>query len=237
MGCFIIVWNVEAWQRKNMGDTSQTHIHGYRKIWQQTRRWYQTEQEVETKNNGHRIHQRTCHLYKIEKMYKMIEKHTENCKRYIPLIGGDFHAELGPRHGNESISVGRYTLNVTGWNIGWCYKNTQHSTRWKGKHLRNKRPSFLHKETKNKLTTYWPREDTWDTLKMPRPTTWSTWEVTTDVSWLLSRSPCQERTSTTRIQGENTTWLNMSNATKQEKTLKPWSLSSEKSTRRSLKNN
>ena len=50
-----------------------------------------------------------------------------------------------------------------------------------GKHLRNKRPSFLQKK-KNKLTTFWPREDVWDTLKMPRPTTWSTSEVTTDVS-------------------------------------------------------
>ena len=41
----------------------------------------------------------------------MIEKHTENCKRYIPIIGGDFNAELGPGHGNECMCVGRYTLN------------------------------------------------------------------------------------------------------------------------------
>ena len=47
----------------------------------------------------------------IEKMYKMIEKHTENYKRYIHQIGGDFNAELGLGHGNECISVGRYTLN------------------------------------------------------------------------------------------------------------------------------
>ena len=47
----------------------------------------------------------------IEKMYKKIEKHTENCKRYIPIIGGDSNAELGPGHGNECISVGRHTLN------------------------------------------------------------------------------------------------------------------------------
>ena len=44
-------------------------------------------------------------------MYMTIEKHTENCKRYIPLIGGEFNAELGPGHGNECISVGRYALN------------------------------------------------------------------------------------------------------------------------------
>ena len=47
----------------------------------------------------------------IEKMYKTIEKHTENCKRYIPIIGGDFNAELGLGHGNECKSVGRFTLN------------------------------------------------------------------------------------------------------------------------------
>ena len=47
----------------------------------------------------------------IEKMYMTIEKHTENCKRYIPLIGGEFNAELGRGHGNECISVGRYALN------------------------------------------------------------------------------------------------------------------------------
>ena len=29
-----------------------------------------------------------------EKMYKTIEKHTANYKRYIPIIGGDFNAEM-----------------------------------------------------------------------------------------------------------------------------------------------
>ena len=47
----------------------------------------------------------------IEKMYKTIEKHTANYKRYIPTIGRDFNAELGPGHGTECTSVGRYTLN------------------------------------------------------------------------------------------------------------------------------
>ena len=46
-----------------------------------------------------------------EKMYKTIEKHTTNCKRYIPIVGGDFNAELGPGNGNECKSVDRYTLN------------------------------------------------------------------------------------------------------------------------------
>ena len=44
-------------------------------------------------------------------MHKIIEKHTENCKRYIPIIGGDFNAELGLGHGNECTCVGMYTLN------------------------------------------------------------------------------------------------------------------------------
>ena len=44
-------------------------------------------------------------------MYKTIEKHTENYKRYIPKIRGDFNAVVRLGHGNECISVGRYTLN------------------------------------------------------------------------------------------------------------------------------
>ena len=44
-------------------------------------------------------------------MYKTIETHTGNYKRHIPIIGGGFNAELGLGHGNECISVGRYTLN------------------------------------------------------------------------------------------------------------------------------
>ena len=47
----------------------------------------------------------------IKKMYRTIERHTENSRRYIHIIGGDFNAELGPGHGNECKSVGRYTLN------------------------------------------------------------------------------------------------------------------------------
>ena len=47
----------------------------------------------------------------VEKMYKTIEKHTANNKGNILIIGGDFNAELGPGHGTECISVGRYTLN------------------------------------------------------------------------------------------------------------------------------
>ena len=47
----------------------------------------------------------------IEKMYKTIEKHMAHCNGYIPIIGGDFNAELGLGKGTERKSVGRYTLN------------------------------------------------------------------------------------------------------------------------------
>ena len=46
--------------------------------------------------------------HQIEKMYKTIEKHMANCNKYIPIIGGDFNAELGPGNGTECKSVGRY---------------------------------------------------------------------------------------------------------------------------------
>ena len=32
-------------------------------------------------------------------------------KRHTPIVGGDFNAELGPGHGTQHTSVGRYTLN------------------------------------------------------------------------------------------------------------------------------
>ena len=55
----------------------------------------------------------------IEKMYKTIEKHTANHKRYIPIIGGHFNAESEPGHGTECISVGRYTLNEGNKRCDW----------------------------------------------------------------------------------------------------------------------
>ena len=47
----------------------------------------------------------------VEKMYRTIEKHTTNCKNCIPIVGGDFNAELGPGCGTECTSVGKHTLN------------------------------------------------------------------------------------------------------------------------------
>ena len=45
----------------------------------------------------------------IEKMYKTNEKHMTNNKKCIPIIGGDFNAELGLGKGTECKSVGKYT--------------------------------------------------------------------------------------------------------------------------------
>ena len=45
----------------------------------------------------------------IEKMFKTMETHTENCKRYVLIVGGDFNAELERGHGTECTSVGRHT--------------------------------------------------------------------------------------------------------------------------------
>ena len=62
----------------------------------------------------------------IEKMYKTIEKHMMN-KKNIPVIGGDFNAELGPGKGTERKSVGRYTLNESNkrgdWLKSWLMLN------------------------------------------------------------------------------------------------------------------
>ena len=133
MGCNIIEWNVETRQIRNLGDTSQTHVHGSKKIRQQTRRWNCAEQEVEAKNYWYWIHQLTGHhrhnrgqpptLQTDECVLpslglcgpshredvQTIEKHTTNCKIYIPIAGRDFNAELGPGHGTECTSVGWYT--------------------------------------------------------------------------------------------------------------------------------
>ena len=55
----------------------------------------------------------------IKKMYKTIEKHMAHCNKHIPIIGGDFNAELGPGKGTERKSVGRYTLNESNKRGDW----------------------------------------------------------------------------------------------------------------------
>ena len=55
----------------------------------------------------------------IEKMYKTFEKHMAHCNKYIPIIGGDFNAELGLGKETERKSVGRYTLNESNKRGDW----------------------------------------------------------------------------------------------------------------------
>ena len=43
--------------------------------------------------------------------YRTNEKHTNYSKHCIPIIGGNFNAELGPGYGIECSSVGKHTLN------------------------------------------------------------------------------------------------------------------------------
>ena len=42
-----------------------------------------------------------------------------NIKKYSPIIGGDFFAELGPGKGTECKSVCRYTLNESNKRGDW----------------------------------------------------------------------------------------------------------------------
>ena len=50
-----------------------------------------------------------------------------NNKKCIPIIGGDFNAELGPGKGAECKSVGKYTLNESNkrgdWLKSWLMLN------------------------------------------------------------------------------------------------------------------
>ena len=50
-----------------------------------------------------------------------------NNKKNIPIIGGDFNAELGPGKGTECKSVGRYTLKESNkrgdWLKSWLMLN------------------------------------------------------------------------------------------------------------------
>ena len=73
----------------------------------------------------------------IEKMYKTIEKHMLNIKKYI-IIGGDFNTELGPGKGTECKSVGKYTLNESNKRGDWLRRI-------------NRRPSSLQKEKKKQI--------------------------------------------------------------------------------------
>ena len=90
----------------------------------------------------------------IEKMFKTIEKHMVHSNKYIPIIGGDFNAELGPGKGTERKSVVRYTLNESNkrgdWLKSWLMLNDYSALNT----MFRKTPSSLQKGKKNKLTTF-----------------------------------------------------------------------------------
>ena len=96
----------------------------------------------------------------IEKMYKTIEKHVAHRNTYIPIIGGDFNAELGPGNGTERKSVGRYTLNEGNkrgdWLKNWLmlqdYTALQHDVQKDTSETDDFH--YLQKAMRNKSTTY-----------------------------------------------------------------------------------
>ena len=93
----------------------------------------------------------------IEKMCKTIEKRMLNNKKYIPIIGGDFNAELGPGKGTECKRVGRYTLNESNkrgdWLKSWLMLNDYSALNTMFRKTPHQQASFvssLQKEKKNK---------------------------------------------------------------------------------------
>ena len=94
----------------------------------------------------------------IEKKYKTIEKHTMNNKKYIPIIGGDFSAELGPGKATECKSVGRYTLNESskrgGWLKSWLMLNDYSALNTMFRKTPREQTSFVSPEGKEKQIDY-----------------------------------------------------------------------------------
>ena len=121
-----------------MEDTTQTHLHG---SWKNdnkhgvgimlNKRWrkriidteYINERAITTTILVNRQHIKLMSVYfphskyadhHIEKMYKTNEKHMMINKKYIPIIGGDFNAELGPgKERNVKVLAGTLSTKVT----------------------------------------------------------------------------------------------------------------------------
>ena len=94
----------------------------------------------------------------IEKMYKTIEKHMTNNKKCIPIIGGDFNAELGPGKGTERKSVGMYTLNESNkrgdWFKSWLMLNDYSALNTMFKKTLQKQTSIVSPKGKEKQIDY-----------------------------------------------------------------------------------
>ena len=94
----------------------------------------------------------------IEKMYKTIEKHMTNNKKCIPIIGGDFNAELGPGKGTECKSVCKYTLNESNkrgdWLKSWLMLNDYSALNTMFRETPQKQTSFVSPKGKEKQIDY-----------------------------------------------------------------------------------
>ena len=87
-----------------------------------------------------------------------IEKHMLNNKKYIPIIGGDFNAELGPGKGTECKSVGKYTLNESNkrgdWLKSWLMLNDYSALNTMFRKTPQKQTSFVSLKGKEKQIEY-----------------------------------------------------------------------------------
>ena len=94
----------------------------------------------------------------IEKMYKTIEKRMMNNKKNIPIIGGDFNAELGLGKGTECKSVGKYTLNESNkrgdWLKSWLMLNDYSALNTMFRKTPQKQTSFVSPKGKEKQIDY-----------------------------------------------------------------------------------
>ena len=94
----------------------------------------------------------------IEKMYKNIENHMSNNKKCIPIIGGDFNAELGPGKGSECKSVGKHTLNESNkrgdWLKSWLMFNDYSALNTMFRKTPQKQTSFVSPKGKEKQIDY-----------------------------------------------------------------------------------
>ena len=89
---------------------------------------------------------------------KTIEKHLVHNNGYIPIIGGDFNAELGPGKGTERKSVGRYTLNGSNKRGDWLKScmmlNDYSALNTMFRKTPQKQTSFVSPKGKEKQTDY-----------------------------------------------------------------------------------
>ena len=122
-----------------------------------------------------------------------------HCNKYIPIIGGDFNAELGPGKGTERKSVGRYTLNEGNkrgdWLKSWLMLQDYTALNTMFKETPQKQTTFISPKGNEKQIDYILTErrhlkhvkdaEANDMIHMGR--------ATTDVSWQLSKYQCLER--------------------------------------------